>query len=515
MENNDKTNDKTDNKTDDKTDDKPDEKIEVKLDFRTFEFKHAYPELEGMYNFQNKMLTKNKQKINFVVTHGGCSDGFMSATIVRQYLKEQNIDLLIDSSDNSAVTFFNAYYGNDFSKLPDMMKDKYVIICDFSFPKNLFDKMIEATNGNILILDHHKTAQKSLQEVPTEYVTFDMNHSGAFITWTYFYGFDNVPKAVLYVEDNDIWTKKLPQTREFTAYMFAQKFEFDEYDKFFGDKYLCEYAFPIGTGMVLQNDSYINQLVKKCIPKFVDIKGRYYFISCVNSAGLLRSELGNFILTVHKNANLSMVYAHDPYTNYTSISYRSLDDRSDTTEIAKINGGGGHRNASGAGIPHEVDSPSGRVIDACRAYFMLNKVYETNINGRPFLALNTACIGKHLIAYLMQERYINDEGKIKNKSRSDVNLPGYQEGLFVMRNRYDDSSYDKTYSGAFAWCFDGFNNTYKIVVKTLPNVFKADLITNIQSQVNGLVTITELKNNVYDIIISTSHSIEQIFKLLM
>lgn len=472
-----------------------------KPDFRNHKFNHDHSDLETLYGFPTKNLTPNMKKIDFVVTHGGCSDGFMSSTIVRMWLKVNDVDI-------DKVTFYNAYYGNDFGKLPDMMKDKHVVICDFSFPKFLFDKMITATNGNILILDHHKTAQKNLQDVPEQYLTFDMNHSGAFITWTYFFGFSNIPKAVLYVEDNDIWNKALPQTREFTAYMFAQKFDFDEYEKFFSDTYLIEKAFPIGTGMVLQNDATIEQLSKKCIVKFMEIGGRYYFVACLNSAGVLRSELGNQVLNLLKNANFSMIYAHDPYYGSTSISYRSLDNRSDSTEIAKINGGGGHRNASGAGIPFKVDNPSGRVIDDYRAYYMLENLYSANVNGKTVLLLNTACTGKHIVRYLMQERFVNEEGLAKNKTRTEKGLPGLQEGLFCMRNRIDNQKFDEVYYGAIAWYFDGFTGRYNVTAKFLPGVLNIetlkkfaspDPISIVDPDPKDCFDFKDLKNDLYKI----------------
>jgi hypothetical protein len=263
--------------------------------------------------------------------------------------------------------------------------------------------------------------------------------------------------------------------------MFAQKFDFDEYEKFFSDTYLIEKTFPVGKGMVLQNDAMIGQLAKKCIVNFMEIGGRYYFVAYLNSAGLLRSELGNQVLNVHKNANFSMIYAHDPYFGSTAISYRSLDDRSDSTEISKINGGGGHRNASGASIPFKVDNPQGRVIDAYRTYYMLENLYSVNKNGKIFLLLNTACTGKHNVRYLMQERFVNDEGLVKNKSRTDKNLPGFQEGLFCMRNRTNDQNLDEVYSGAITWHYDGFNDRYDLTAKFLPDVLNVDALKNFAS----------------------------------
>lgn len=479
-------------------------------DFHTHVFRHSYQEQETIYGFQYKNLTKNKNKINFVVTHGNCLDGFMSSTIARRYLISSGVN-------TQSVTFFNACHGSDFSMLPDMMRDKFVIICDFSFSKLLFDKMIEATKGNILILDHHITAQKCLHDVPTEYLTFDLKHSGAFITWTYFFGFDNVPKAVLYVEDNDIWTKSLPWTREFTAYMTTCKYEYDEYEKFFDDSFLLERVFPIGIGMRMRDDANMELLRKDLIPNFVKINRRYYFISCLNTS-ILKSEMGNFALSHHINANLSMMYSHNHYSGSTSISYRSMDNRSDSSEIAKISGGGGHRNASGALIHYLVNTPPGRVIDSHIAYSMLDKIYETTIKGRLFLALNTPSIKKPIVSYLMQERFFNDEGKIMNNSRVILGLPGYQEGMYCMRNlhaphdsRYVSPDNNIAYFGAYAWNYDG--NINNIIVKTLPKIFDFNKLA--QVGLNNSIQIVDLKNDCYDITVPAIINIEQLFFSLM
>lgn len=459
---------------------------------KSYLFKTYYPELESLYDFSNKTLTKNKDKINFVVTHGNCSDGFMSETIVKMWLNN-NIDI-----DINKVIFYNAYYGNDFSKLPEMMKDKYVIICDFSFSKDLFDKMIIATNNNILVLDHHKTAQANLKEVSSQYLTFDMNHSGAFITWVYFYGFLNIPKAVLYVEDHDIWKKQLPQTDEFSAYLFSQKFDFNEYEKLFLDSYLIEQVFPIGSGMVQRNNDLIDKLTKATSVAFIEIKDRYYFIALNNSAGVLRSELGNNVLKVLKNANFSMIYYHDLFNGSTIISYRSLDDRTDSTEIAKINGGGGHRNASGAIVPYIVNNPPGRVIDPYRLYYILDNLYSITSNSRnnkKFIVLNNISANKYILQYLLQERYCNEDGLIKNKSRTDKGLVGFQEGLFCMRNRYNNQELDEVYSGAITWFYDGYEKRYNLTAKFLPDVFNV----NYKVLLNNTYEITFLKDNTYKI----------------
>jgi oligoribonuclease NrnB/cAMP/cGMP phosphodiesterase (DHH superfamily) len=460
-----------------------------------------YEDLDAKYNFQTKKLTANKTKINFVITHGYCSDGFMSATIIRNWLEMQKIDM-------NTVTFHNACYGDDFSVLPNMMKDKYVLICDFSFNTDLFNKMIEATNGNILILDHHKTAEKNLQNISPEYLTFDMMHSGAFLAWVYMYGFLNVPKAVLYVEDNDIWTKKLPFTREFTAFMYMQEFTFEEYNKFFDDKYLINSVFPMGYAILKQNDNLVKKLSKNtCIP-FVHINNRLYFVACLTSGGLFHSELGNNVLKEFPNVNFSMIYYNNIESNNTIISYRSMDNKTDTTEIAKVSGGGGHRNASGTNIPFIVSNPPGKIIDQKRAYWLLDNLYTVNIHDKyKVIVLNSANMHVCLSSYLMQERYFGDEAQIKNKLRYENNLPGYQEGLFCMRNKIKSDDLDEFYHAAVIWSYDGYLNKYRTTIKFLSNEGVSKNIDNYNSNEENsqvLIEYKEKKNNIFEFVCSNS-----------
>ncbi len=477
---------------------------------KDYKYNYDYPDLETVYNFENKQLTPFKNKINYVVTHGNCTDGFMSATIVWRWFKEQGIN-------TDTIKFYNAYHGSDFSVLPEQMRDKYVLICDFSFQKPLFNKMLETTHGNILVLDHHKTAKNNLENVDARYLTFDMNHCGAFITWTYFYGFNNIPKTILYVEDNDIWIKGLPCTEEFTAMIYGKKFEFEEYERFFDENYLMETVFPEGKGMVQQNNIYIQKLCKKGVPHFMEINNRYYFVPCLNSE-ILRSELGHNLLNVYKNANFSMIYTNDIFNGFTTISYRSLNDRSDSSIIAALSEGGGHRNASGSMIHYKISNPPGRIIDSSKAYWLMDNVYVITINDRKFIALNHGNMHTSMCQYLMQERYHSDE-KNRNKERYDNNLPGFQEGMFCMRTRSSDYKLNEYYHGAVVWVYDGFLNRYKLTIKFLPgylenvknniNVFNKNIVQE------ELIEYVEKKNDTCVLKFNKNYSLESVLKLCL
>lgn len=453
--------------------------------YYNYTFTTHYPELVDTYNYKTKNLTRHKKKINYVITHGKCLDGFMSATIVRKWLIENEVNI-----DN--VTFIEAYHGMNYTSLCEHIKNKYVLICDFSFPMVVFNDMVKSTNGNILILDHHKTAEKQLVDVNKKYLVFDMNHSGAFITWTFMYGFKNIPKCVLYIEDNDIWNKQLPLTREFTSYIDTIPHEYKEFENFFDEKYLTRTVFIQGLGMVLKDKQYLEQLAKHAIAYFVEMNGRYYFIACVNSSGILRSDLGSYLLTYLENINFSMIYANNINRNYTSISYRSNNDKTDVSEIAKINNGGGHRNASGIGIPGIITQPLGNILDNGKYYKLLRNIYTVDTLLGKFIMINTQMLQHQITKYLIQKRFDNE-----NKST-------HQEGLYCMRNKTHNHTLDESYIGAMAWYYDGFNQSYVITLSILPE-YSNTIINNIINhntynfRDNGKPSIEfiDTKNNTY------------------
>lgn len=391
-----------------------------------------------MYDFSNKRL--NKDKIDYVIYHSPCTDGFTSALCAYLYFKKTGRDL-------NQIKFHGFQHGDNMS-YPDLT-DKKVLICDFSFKNNVFDEFKQQTNGNILVLDHHKTAQKELELVGDEYKVFDMNHCGAYITWTYFFGFDNIPDVISYVEDNDLWIKRLPYTREFTSFVFSLPFEFEQYEKLLDNDYIKNTVIPNGIGMQKQNDDYIKQLSKKTIPRFIQINDKYYFVACLKS-DILKSELGNKISDYLPYCNFSAVYSNDHFKNMTTFSLRSLNSLTDVSEIAKLFGGGGHRNASGMAQNYIVDQIPSRVIDEYRLYFIMNSLYETQISDENtqfyFTSINAPLYKKHLVKYLMQSRNI----VVNNNTSTTI-----QEALAVMRVNKNDSNYTRTYNGSYTWHYNG------------------------------------------------------------
>lgn len=282
----------------------------------------------------SKLIIK-PEEVDLVIYHGRCSDGFTSALAAYVYFSK---------SDGYNVNGKKVeYYAASFNQAPPDVTGLNVIICDFSYKYDILLEMLKKAN-KLAIIDHHISAQLDLKNIPESNKVFDMCHSGAYLTWKYFYPDQDVPLFVKYVEDNDIWLKKMPNTEEMTCYTYSLPFEFEEYAKMLDETYIREVAIPVGTGMKRQNDIYIQDAIRTMTPRLVKINDNYYLVAYVNSS-VCKSEIGNQVLTRFPFCDFSAIYSISD--DHTSFSLRSHDDKANVSEIAVQFGGGGHRNAAG------------------------------------------------------------------------------------------------------------------------------------------------------------------------
>ena len=115
------------------------------------------------------------------IYHGNCPDGFASAWVVNQYYQDD-------------IDFYPGVYGN----IPPDVKNKDVIMVDFSYKKHVMLNMINDANS-ILVIDHHTTAKDELiglDENQKVELVFDMEHSGCILTWNYFFPDKNPPELM-------------------------------------------------------------------------------------------------------------------------------------------------------------------------------------------------------------------------------------------------------------------------------------------------------------------------------
>ncbi len=154
------------------------------------------------------------------IYHGNCADGFTAAWVVRQAI-------------GNDVEFHPGIYGQP---APDCA-GRDVLMVDFSYKRPVLMEMAALANS-VLILDHHKTAAADLAGFPAAVeiagekiaAIFDMDRSGAQVTWDFFNPGKPRPLLVDYTGDRDLWRFSLPLSREVNAFVFAHEYTFENWD---------------------------------------------------------------------------------------------------------------------------------------------------------------------------------------------------------------------------------------------------------------------------------------------
>lgn len=278
------------------------------------------------------------------IYHANCTDGFGAAWVVRRAL-------------GSDVEFYAASYQED---PPDVI-GKHVIIVDFSYKRGVLMQMGRDALS-VLVLDHHKSAAEDLEGLQEPYArwdfhleeaaghpvlvdkpacvraVFDMERSGAMITWDYFF-FDAVgaPLLLQHIQDRDLWRFDLPLTKEIIAALFSHPMVFHVWDELM--------SMPI-SALVEQGRALVRDTTKK-INDFIEHAAyrtilHGYNVPILNAPYFFASEAGHIMA---EGEPFSVTYYDTPKGR--KFSLRSNDEGADVSAIATKFGGGGHRNAAG------------------------------------------------------------------------------------------------------------------------------------------------------------------------
>ncbi len=317
-----------------------------------------------------------------VLYHGGCIDGFTAAWAVYRAL-----------GDIEAVP---VHYNTP--PLPDeQLAGRDVIIVDFSYPIEVFRRIRELAE-TVVMLDHHKSALKDLAPLLAEtepidpenvrrsllteddlYLRFDMDKSGAGLAWDHFSS-EPRPWLIDYVEDRDLWTWRLPDSRKVSAFVNHQVQSFERWD-YMAHAMTPEDARQSGAAAKDVVDHYVADTVKKArIYSIAD-----HLVPVVNATYWHTSEvlehlsLQDISVDAEEGMRIDEVTHHPDHAinlnewvqpafamswyirpdGKHSYSLRSRD-RHDGTEafdvsaLAKRFGGGGHHRAAGFAVSQPI-----------------------------------------------------------------------------------------------------------------------------------------------------------------
>lgn len=307
------------------------------------------------------MSTLQPEEVDYVIYHHPCTDGFGSAFVAWKYFSTR--------FPNRTVIYYPAAIG---AAPPNDVIGKNVLICDYSYRKPQLLELLGKVK-KLLILDHHKSAQKELADLPEHYRVFDMHHSGAWLTWKFFFPDQPVPRLIEYIQDRDLWTNQLPHIQEFAAWFWLQPFEFKVYDEYLDATKLERMITTRGASFIELNNYYIKQALESMAIRFTKLNGKFYLVGYINSS-VLKSDLGNRIVTEFPHLDFAAVYTIDDQAGTTRFSLRSTDNQADVSEIATHLSGGGHRNAAGVVVSGITSHLPGPIYECNHIYERLQKV---------------------------------------------------------------------------------------------------------------------------------------------
>lgn len=144
-----------------------------------------------------------------------CPDGIAAAWVALNALRDEgksDLDLLVRDLTNWAayakpkmqinMQVTGVCYQ---SEIPNVEPGDRVYIVDFSFPAAILEEWADI-GADVTVIDHHKTAMQDLAGL-SDRVTqkFDMNECGATLTWKYFHGDKPMPAFLEFVRSRDLW----------------------------------------------------------------------------------------------------------------------------------------------------------------------------------------------------------------------------------------------------------------------------------------------------------------------
>lgn len=269
-----------------------------------------------------------------VLYHANCTDGFGAAWAAWKNLGDKD----------------TSYVPINYGEAPPDVSGCRVFILDFSFPKPVFEKLVEDAY-HVALIDHHKTAFEELgfgdmERVETRsdkcYILLDKSRSGAWLSWTRFHDAVAVPPMIARIDDRDRWEFSLPNTREFHAGINAMKpWSFEQWDRLKLDSVVDQ-----GATLLRDHLQKVEEVSRQA--RRMRLCGHWGLM--VNASYFLTSDLGHTLAV--RSGTFGLVY-HIDKNGVVQCSLRSNGDF-DVSVMARSFGGGGHKNAAGFKVDMET-----------------------------------------------------------------------------------------------------------------------------------------------------------------
>jgi oligoribonuclease NrnB/cAMP/cGMP phosphodiesterase (DHH superfamily) len=277
----------------------------------------------------------------YIIYHYPCPDGALAALAV--WFHEPNAIFFPHSTTVPLV-------------IPPDNQDRHteVYVLDYCGPSGWLAECVKRFK-TVHLIDHHESAREFLSN-PGLKTFFDLNHSGCMLAYKYCPTpiTPELMRIFQYVEDNDIWKHALPHSREFTAGLRNECYDWDfaTYPELLESMQLLDFDHLVASGrMVLARQAeliagYLAKSQQLFINEIYPVQ--YVEINSYDSA--IISQLGHDLaeksgLNAVKCGIGAVGIARDDGTY--KISIRGFN----CVRISSFYNGGGHDGAAGFVLP--------------------------------------------------------------------------------------------------------------------------------------------------------------------
>jgi oligoribonuclease NrnB/cAMP/cGMP phosphodiesterase (DHH superfamily) len=230
------------------------------------------------------------------------------------------------------ATYIPVQYGQPVPEIPKETETLFIV--DFSYDRQTCEAL--ADKYMVRIIDHHKTAEETLSDLP--FATFSSDLSGCGLTWNHFHYNKPMPEMLQYIQDRDLWKFKLPYSEEVNLVIHSLDKDFSLWQSRMRNWDLNE---MVVIGSILQR--FRQHQIDSCIKHARWMSFFGFEVPVVNCSTNI-SEVGNDLCRMYPDAEFSASYCDRD--DVRSWSLRSRGEF-DVSELAKQMGGGGHKNAAG------------------------------------------------------------------------------------------------------------------------------------------------------------------------
>jgi oligoribonuclease NrnB/cAMP/cGMP phosphodiesterase (DHH superfamily) len=269
-----------------------------------------------------------------VLYHGSCPDGFGGAFSAWKKFGD-------------SAEYFPVTYGHP---VPTDPTDAHVYFIDCCYTQEVMGDIV-AKAASVTVLDHHRGTQEVVESM-LEFV-FDNDRSGATIAWGYFHPDKPVPQLLKYVEDDDLFRFKDPDTHAVISYIAVRPYTFENWEVLMEELEDPENREKFLT-RVRAYGEYFELLAEFATEhvKLVKFEGYEVMFATTHPFKPMKSLVGNLLAKKHPPFAL-VVSAHPKGFG---VSIRG-DGSVDVSAIARKYGGNGHHDSAGFAIPADGNMP--------------------------------------------------------------------------------------------------------------------------------------------------------------